>query len=127
MSDYLKSTVDFMKRHKKKLITLAVVSGAGVMGYYYAKRMVQKGMKQFEEMSKEMQQQMLEQQQREDELKRINQECANMVLTFIPPLKGAIKQCTDPKPVTEKLKSFRQRQVRYNVGCSTFTTLTSLD
>uniref|UniRef100_A0A7S2SEF3 Peroxisomal biogenesis factor 3 n=1 Tax=Mucochytrium quahogii TaxID=96639 RepID=A0A7S2SEF3_9STRA len=109
MSDYFKRTWEFLKWHKKKFIALGVVGAASVGGYYYAKRMVLDGMRQVEELGRGFQEKFMETQHRKSELLRIRSECSRMILTFIPPLRSMVKQLTDPKPVTEKLKNVRLR------------------
>uniref|UniRef100_A0A6S7ZCT1 Peroxin-3 n=1 Tax=Aplanochytrium stocchinoi TaxID=215587 RepID=A0A6S7ZCT1_9STRA len=109
MSDYVRGGFAFIKRHKKKFFALGTISALGVFGYYYAKRMVRDGMRQVEEIGRDLQKQMMEQQQRQDELSRIRGECARMVVTFVPPIRSIVKEYTDPKPVTERLKAYRQK------------------
>jgi len=99
----------FVTRHKKKFITLTVVGGLGVSGYYYAKRLVMDGMRQVEELGRDLQEKMMESQNRESEKVRLNTEGNEMLPSFLPPLKKALRLLTDPKEVTEKLKKIRQQ------------------
>ena len=62
-----------------------------------------------EELGKQFQDTMVEQQLREGELERVRSECTDTVLTFVPPLRKQLNKCTDPRPVTLKLKERRTR------------------
>jgi len=105
----------FVTWHKKKLIALGSVTVLGVTGYYYAKRMLMDGMRQVEEIGRGIQEKMMETQHRQNEQKRLREECASMLVTFTPPLRTTVKKMTDPKPVTERLKTVRMERKNSNV------------
>lgn len=57
MSDYIRGGLGIVSRHRKKFIALGTVSALGVFGYYYAKRLVQDGIRQIEDFGRDFQNQ----------------------------------------------------------------------
>jgi len=99
----------FAGRHRRKLIALGSVCAVGAAGYYYAKRLIQDGMRQVEELGRSMQERMLESQNRESELNRLRSECASIVRDFVTPLQNNVKRGTEFRNVTDELRELRAR------------------
>ena len=109
MSDYLRATWDFVVRHKRKFIALAVVGAVGTAGAYYAKKTMFNFLEQQMKEAVKGLEEMKENQTRETELNKLRAECSDMVIEFLPPLRKELNRLTDPKAVTLKLKDLRKR------------------
>lgn len=100
--------MDFISRHKGKLIALGTVTVVGIGAYYYAKRMLSEGLNQLQDQMEEMQRKMVDRQLKETEIQRLKNECSVAILSFIRPLHKQLSNLTDPREITEKLKEIRQ-------------------
>jgi hypothetical protein len=93
MGDYLRRGWDVITRHKKKVVALGLV-GASVGGYYYVKHFLNSSLEQFALASKQMGQRLSAMNYKTNEAKRIREEGASIIGTFVPPLRRRLYSLT---------------------------------
>jgi hypothetical protein len=93
MADYLRRGWDVITRHKKKVVALGLV-GASVGGYYYVKHFLNSSLEQFALASKQMGQRLSAMNYKTNEAKRIREEGASIIGTFVPPLRRRLYSLT---------------------------------
>jgi len=102
----LHALLNFIARHKKKFIALALTGCLGAAAYFYFKKLVRDSLAQLTEQRNKLKLR----QRKEAELVRLKDECKATILTFLPPLRRQLNRLTDPRPVTVQLKELRARQ-----------------
>lgn len=102
--------MDFLSRHRNKLIGLSIFAGVSIGAYYYIKSVVSDGINQVHNQIVDLQRKVADRSLKENEINRLKDECSRSILSFIKPLHKQISKITDPREITERLKEFRDKR-----------------